>query len=262
MSHIEYDRRKGTPFVNRNFVANILSKFKMPVLPNFTGGEDPVSHLNKFKIQMNIQKVSEDARCRIFPATLFDSVQEWYFNFSPVSIFSWEMFVNEFYKQFYVCWVHKTEANQLVDIRHKEGETPKEYMQQFIRAVAQTKTVGDEGKMMAITAGVQCNSPLWRSLQKNGVKSTQEFLDQSDKYIKLEETIANEGKSPKADQGNKEDSTKAPNGSSKPNSNGKSRSKNGGKGANTKPTTSDSKRPKQNRYKLRMQPSTNDSGTS
>ena len=80
-----------------------------------------------------------------------------------------------------------------------------------MRAAARAKSVGDEGKMMAITAGVKRQSPLWSSLRKNGVKTTQEFLDRADKYIKLEEAIANEGKPspdskkncPKQDNGSK-----------------------------------------------------------
>ncbi|XP_062103643.1 uncharacterized protein LOC133814734 [Humulus lupulus] len=56
-----------------------------------------------------------------------------------------------------------------------------------MRVAAGAKTVGDEGKMMALTVGVRRHSPLWNSLRKNGVKSTQEFLDRADQYIKLEE---------------------------------------------------------------------------
>ena len=70
-SLIDQERRKGTPFSPRVAAAEIPSKFKMPVLPNYTGKEDLVSHVNKFEIQMDIQKVSEEARCRIFPSTLF-----------------------------------------------------------------------------------------------------------------------------------------------------------------------------------------------
>ena len=80
-------------------MAETPSKFKMPTLPNFDGYGDPVSHVNKFEIQMDIQKVSEDARCRIFPATFFDAAQEWFFKFPPASIVSWEMFVKEFYRE-------------------------------------------------------------------------------------------------------------------------------------------------------------------
>ena len=75
-SFIDQETRKGTPFSPRVAATEIPNKFKMPVLPNYTEKEDPVSHVNKFKIQMDIQKVSEDARCRIFPATLSDAAQE------------------------------------------------------------------------------------------------------------------------------------------------------------------------------------------
>ncbi|XP_062118655.1 ribulose bisphosphate carboxylase large chain-like [Humulus lupulus] len=158
------------------------------------------------------------------------------------------MFVKEFYRQFYAGRIHPTEANQLVDIRQKEGEPLKEYIQRFMRVAARAKSVIDEGKMMAITAGVQCRSPLSSVLRKNGVKSTQEFLDRADKYIKLEEAITNEGQSPNANQYKKEESTKAVSGSSEPNNNnGNNNNKKGGKRANIEQTTFDNKRPKKNR---------------
>ena len=92
-SFIDQERRKGTPFSPKVAAAEIPSKLKMLVLPNYTGKEDPVSHVNKFEIQMDIQKVSEDARYRIFPATLSDAAQEWFFKFPASSIDSWEQFV-------------------------------------------------------------------------------------------------------------------------------------------------------------------------
>lgn len=61
-------------------------------------------------------------------------------------------------------------------------------------ATSRAKSVGDEGKMMAIIAGVKRQSPLWNNLRKNGAKTTHEFLDPADKYIKLEEAIANKRK--------------------------------------------------------------------
>lgn len=96
-SYMEHERRKGTPFISRIADAEIPRKFKMPVLTSYTGKEDLVSHINKFEIQIDIQKVSEDARCRIFPTTLSNAAQEGYFKFSPASINSRDMFVKEFY---------------------------------------------------------------------------------------------------------------------------------------------------------------------
>ena len=76
-----------------------------------------------------------------------------------------------------------TEANQLVDIRQKDDESLKAYIQRFMQAASRAKTVGDEGKMMAITAGVKHKTGLWKSLRKNGVRTMQEFLDRADQYM-------------------------------------------------------------------------------
>ena len=123
-----------------------------------------------------------------------------------------------------------------------------------MRAAAGAKTVGDEGKMMALTAGVRRRTPLWSSLRKHGVKTTQEFLDRADRYIKLEDAIASEGKTPNKDKGT-EDPAKAANGS-KPNGNGKGNGngngKNGGKRPHNEPSTSENKRTKGNCYEPRF----------
>lgn len=60
-SCIDQEIRKGTHFSPRVAAAEIQSKFKRPVLQNYNENEDPVSHVNKFEIQMDIQKVSKDA---------------------------------------------------------------------------------------------------------------------------------------------------------------------------------------------------------
>ena len=52
-SFIDQERRKRTPFSPRVVAAETPSKYKMSVLPNYTGKEDPVSHVNKFE-QMDI----------------------------------------------------------------------------------------------------------------------------------------------------------------------------------------------------------------
>lgn len=46
--HMEYDRRKGTPFITRISIAEIPSK--MSVLTNYTEIEDHISQVNKFEM--------------------------------------------------------------------------------------------------------------------------------------------------------------------------------------------------------------------
>ena len=43
---------------------------------------------------------------------------------------------------------------------------------------------------MKIIAKVRHQSSLWSSLGKTGVKTTQEFLDRADKFIKLQEALS------------------------------------------------------------------------
>ena len=45
-SYIEHERRKGASFSPRITAAEIRCKFKMSVLPNYIGKQDPVSHVN------------------------------------------------------------------------------------------------------------------------------------------------------------------------------------------------------------------------
>ena len=85
---------------------------------------------------MDIQKVSEDAWCIIFPTILFDAAQKWCFKFPSASIDSWSKFVQDFYEKFYAGLIHPTKANQLVDICQKERETLKAYIQRFMKAAS------------------------------------------------------------------------------------------------------------------------------
>ena len=143
---------------------------------------------------------------------------------------------------FYAGRIHPTEANQLVDIRQKDDESLKAYIQRFMQAASRAKTVGDEGKMMAITAGVKHKTGLWKSLRKNGVRTMQEFLDRADQYIKLETAEGNLGKS-------SPDSKK--NGSKKEKDSSKNGASSNKEKKNKRPqesTSNDSKRPKYLKY--------------
>ena len=78
------------------------------------------------------------------------------------------------------------------------------------------------------------------------MKTTQKFLDRADKYIKLEDTIANEGK-PTPDS--KKNQEKTSNRASENGANGsKNGNKNNGKRSHADVSISDNKRPKSNRY--------------
>ena len=90
------DHRSGSPFCAQIRTAQPSAKYKVPVLPVYIGKVDPIRHVGKFEDQMKLLGVSDVYRCRVFPTTLSDTAQEWYWKFKPNSITSWEAFRKEF----------------------------------------------------------------------------------------------------------------------------------------------------------------------
>ncbi|XP_062118922.1 uncharacterized protein LOC133832620 [Humulus lupulus] len=153
----------------------------------YTRRKDLGSHVKIFEIQTNLQGVRDDVRCRIFPATLSDIAPQWFFKLELETITSWDTFVRLFYSQLFAARIPPVELNGLVDIKQVPNEPLKDYVQRFMQEAAQSKTVSDEGKLMAITAEIQIKGPLWTNLRRKTVYSTREFLDRADEFIKPEE---------------------------------------------------------------------------
>ena len=74
-------------------------------------------HVGKFEDQMELLGVSADYHCRVFPTTLSDTTQEWYWRFKPDSIESWDAFRKEFCRQFSAARTPPVYANNLANIK-------------------------------------------------------------------------------------------------------------------------------------------------
>ncbi|XP_062080496.1 uncharacterized protein LOC133785261 [Humulus lupulus] len=183
------ERRKRSPFSDQINALIVPPKFKMPTWKVYTGREDPVSHVNNFEIQTDLQGVRDDVRCRIFPTTLSNFSQQWFFKLEPGTITSWDTMVRFFYSQLFAARIPSTELNDLVDIKQGPDEPLKDYVQKFVQAATRSKTVNDDGKVMTIMDGIQVKGPLGNDLRRKTICSTREFLDRTNKFIKLEEAI-------------------------------------------------------------------------
>ncbi|XP_062118659.1 uncharacterized protein LOC133832312 [Humulus lupulus] len=159
----------------------------MPTWKMYTGLEDPVSHVHNFELQTDLQGVRDDARCRIFPSTLSEISQQWFFKLQPGSITSWGGFVHTFDSQFSSAMPLPSESNDLVDIKQNDNEPLKDYIQRFMREATRVKSLSDDGKLIAINSGVKVKSLFWSSLKRKFACTTQEFLDRVEEFIKLEE---------------------------------------------------------------------------
>ena len=58
-----------------------------------------------------------------------------------------------------------------------------------MREANRATTVGDEGKMVAISSGITYRSPLWDSIHRSPISTLQEFLERAEKYMSLDDAI-------------------------------------------------------------------------
>ncbi|XP_060972286.1 uncharacterized protein LOC133038215 [Cannabis sativa] len=153
----------------------------------YTGSEDPLTHVENFKIQMDFQGIRDDLRCRIFPATLTDTVQQWFTKLPPRRITSWDEFEGLFYTQFSSARQMPAELDDLVTIKQKPDEPLKDYIQRFMQEATKVKNLSDDGKQAAITGGILVGCRLWKDTRRKPTHTMKDFLDRADEFIKLEE---------------------------------------------------------------------------
>ncbi|XP_062119251.1 uncharacterized protein LOC133833001 [Humulus lupulus] len=187
LTNIEIERQRGSPFPDHINQLPIPVKFKMPTWKMYIGLEDPVSHVHNFELQTDLQRVRNDARCRIFPTTLSEITQQWFFKLHPGSITSWDRFVCTFYSQFSSAMPLPIEPNDLVDIKHKDNEPLKDYIQRIMREATRVKSLSGDGKLIAINSRVKVKSLFWINLKRKSARTTKEFFDRAEEFIKLEE---------------------------------------------------------------------------
>ncbi|XP_062075460.1 uncharacterized protein LOC133779522 [Humulus lupulus] len=143
--------------------------------------------IHNFELQTKLQGVRDDVWHRIFPATLSEIGQQWFFKLQPVSITSWDEFVRPFYSQFSSAMPLPAKPNDLVAIKQRDNEPLKDYTQCFMREATRVKSLSDDGKIIAINSGVKVKSLFWSSLKRKFARTTQEFLDRAKEFIKLKE---------------------------------------------------------------------------
>ncbi|XP_062100091.1 uncharacterized protein LOC133805963 [Humulus lupulus] len=133
-----------------------------------------------------LEGVKDDVRCRIFPATLAYSAQQWFFKLEPGAINSWNALVRLLYSQLFAARILPAELNDLDDIKKGTNKALENYVQHFMQEPARSKIVNDDGKSMAIMARIQVKGPLCTDLRRKIVYSTREFRDRAEEFIKLE----------------------------------------------------------------------------
>ena len=181
------EEEEGEPCAPHIVDAPLPQGFKMPTIVPYDGSSDPADHLSKFNRLMSVHRVSEDAKCHVFPITLTGAADEWFKKHRPGSIHSWHQLSSSFRRQFIAARKISFEVNALANIKQGPFETLKAYLKRFKDEAARTKRVDDGQQLMALQAGIRAGSPLWDDLQRRGCHRLDDFIRRAQEYINWEE---------------------------------------------------------------------------
>jgi len=105
--------------------------YMMPKMPAFSGLEDPETHLKAFQAQMLISGGSDAIRCKVLQGTFTRTTLKWFSGLLDGTIQSFQEFSQLFGEQFAANVVKPPRMADLFDVRKREGEPLKEYLNRF-----------------------------------------------------------------------------------------------------------------------------------
>ena len=115
----------------------------------FTRVEDPESHLTAFNAHMIISGGSNVVRCKMFMGTCTGTTIQWFSGFPDGHISSFAQFAKLFREQFHANRVKLPVLFDLFNVRQREGETLKDYLN---RLCALTVTILKSGEEQSLTS--------------------------------------------------------------------------------------------------------------
>jgi hypothetical protein len=164
-------------------------KFKIPAIQAYTGIEDPIEHLDNYKMHMDLQGTPQEIACRAFPLTLSGSAQDWFRKLPPKSITCFDDLGRKFVTQFLAGCKRKKPYGQLMAMRQKEGESLKDYVARFNQAKLTVDNPTEEMVYAALYQGLRVEGPLMSEIALNHPENLTALTDVIEKYVNQEETL-------------------------------------------------------------------------
>ncbi|XP_030949228.1 uncharacterized protein LOC115973127 [Quercus lobata] len=127
-----------------------------------------------------------------FPATLRGAAKVWFSKLSASSIANFEQFSDSFVCQFIGGQRHKRPTSYLLIVRQQEGESLRDYVKRFNKAVLEIDEVNDQVIMTTFQAGLN-NHNLVLLLGKTLPISMTDFVFKAQKYMNGDDVLTAKG---------------------------------------------------------------------
>jgi hypothetical protein len=164
-----------SPFTKRVDEYSLPTKFKIPQLETFNRLKDPLDYLDSFKTVMCLQGVSDEIMCRAFPTNLRGLARVWFNQLETGFIDTFAQLSRAFIDNFIGGWRSARLSNYLFNIRQREGELLRSYVQHFNKEAVQIDEPNEYVALTAFNAGLQMGDFLFQ-LCKNPPRSMLELM--------------------------------------------------------------------------------------
>ncbi|GKV15560.1 hypothetical protein SLEP1_g26342 [Rubroshorea leprosula] len=128
---------------------------KIPHLETYDGSGDPDEHLHTYQAIMRIQNANDAMMCKVFPTMLKSTTKRWYHKLPRHSIDSYSQLAKLFSNKFASQREIKRTVTELMQVHQKEGESLRDYMQQFNKATLDIDNVPDTICLSALLHGLK-----------------------------------------------------------------------------------------------------------
>ncbi|XP_075659096.1 uncharacterized protein LOC142628960 [Castanea sativa] len=180
--------RTNSPFTALVNLYPLPPKFRMPHIENYDGSKDPLDHLESFRTLMHLQGVPDEIMCRAFLTTLKGPVRDWYSRLTPNSISTFKELGAQFVSHFIGNHRHKKSIACLLNIKQREDETLRLYLDRFNKESLSIKEADDKILVVAFTNGLRKGKFLF-SLYKNDPKTMSDVFYRATKYMNAEDAL-------------------------------------------------------------------------
>uniref|UniRef100_A0A2N9HYA4 Reverse transcriptase/retrotransposon-derived protein RNase H-like domain-containing protein n=1 Tax=Fagus sylvatica TaxID=28930 RepID=A0A2N9HYA4_FAGSY len=180
--------RSESPFTKRIDEYPLPAKFKVPQLETFDGFKDPLDYLDSFRTVMRLQGVSDEIKCRAFPTNLRGSARTWFNQLETGSIDTFTQLSRAFIDNFIRGRRSARPANYLLNIRQREGESLRSYVQRFNKEAVQIDEPNEYVALTAFNTGLRKGDFLFQ-LCKDPPKSMSELMYEAQKFINAEDAF-------------------------------------------------------------------------
>uniref|UniRef100_A0A2N9GHQ1 Reverse transcriptase/retrotransposon-derived protein RNase H-like domain-containing protein n=1 Tax=Fagus sylvatica TaxID=28930 RepID=A0A2N9GHQ1_FAGSY len=180
--------RSESPFTKRIDDYPFPAKFKVSELENFDGLRDSLDYLDSFKTVIRLQGVSDEIMCRAFPTNLRGLARVWFNQLETESIDTFTQLSRAFIDNFIGGRRSVHPANYLLNIRQREGESLRSYVQRFNKEAVQIDEPNEFVALTEFNVGLRKGDFLFQ-LCKDPSRSVSELMYEAQKFINVEDAF-------------------------------------------------------------------------